>query len=243
MRVALVTGGSRGLGVAIARRLAADGLAVAVNSRSDGCERVAAAIAGAGGTAAAFPADVTDPAQVDGLVAAVAERLGPVEVLVLNATGPQPLVPLEETDWDLHLDMLAFFVHSPVLLGQAVLPGMRERGGGRIVHIDSEVTDKPPPGMTAYVAAKAAQLGLMRSWARDLARHGITVNAVAPGFIPVERHDDVASEDRAAYVAEVPAGRFGTPDDIAAAVSFFASEDAAFITGQRVVVDGGRGLT
>jgi 3-oxoacyl-[acyl-carrier protein] reductase len=243
VRVALVTGSSRGLGAAIARRLAADGLAVAVNSRSDGCERVAADIAAAGGTAAAFPADVTDPAAVDALVAAVAARLGPIDALVLNATGPQPLVPLEETASDLHDDMLAFFVHSPVLLGKAVLPGMRERGGGRIVHIDSEVTDKPPPGMTAYVTAKAAQLGLMRSWARDLAPDGVTVNAVAPGWIPVERHEDASAEDRAAYIAEVPAGRFGTPDDVAAAVSFFISQDAGFITGQRVVVDGGRGLT
>jgi len=243
VRVALVTGSSRGLGAAIARRLAADGLAVAVNSLSDGCERVAAQIAAAGGTADAFPADVTDPAAVDGLVAAVAERLGPIDVLVLNATGPQPIVPLEETDRGRHDDMLEFFVHSPVLLGTAVLPGMRERGAGRIVHVDSEVTDKPPAGMTAYVTAKAAQLGLMRSWARELAPGGITVNAVAPGWIPVERHEDAPAEDRAAYVAEVPAGRFGTPGDVAAAVSFFCSEDAGFITGQRVVVDGGRGLT
>ena len=139
--------------------------------------------------------------------------------------------------------MLDFFLRSPFLLGGAVLPGMRGRGGGRIVHIDSEVVDKPPPGMTAYVAAKAAQLGLMRGWARELAPEGITVNAVAPGFIPVERHDDVEDAERARYVATVPAGRFGTPEDVAAAVSFFASEDAGFITGQRVVVDGGRGLT
>jgi 3-oxoacyl-[acyl-carrier protein] reductase len=111
------------------------------------------------------------------------------------------------------------------------------------VHLDSEVVDKPPPGMTAYVAAKSAQLGLMRSWARELAPDRITVNTVAPGFIPVERHEDVSDADRAQYVATVPAGRFGTPDDIAAAVSFFASEAAGFITGQRIVVDGGRGLT
>src|SRR6476659_1468987 len=132
-RVALVTGSSRGLGAAMARRLAADGLAVAVNSLRGGGEDVAAAIREAGGTAAAFPADVTDPAAVAGLVGAVADTLGPIDVLVLNATGPQPGIPLDELDWDRHLDMLAFFVRSPLLLGQAVLAGMRERGGGRII--------------------------------------------------------------------------------------------------------------
>jgi 3-oxoacyl-[acyl-carrier protein] reductase len=240
-RVALVTGSSRGLGRVIAERLAIDGLAVAINDRSGRGEPVVAAIREAGGTAAAFPADVTDADAVARLVNAVGETLGPVDVLVLNATGAQPPAPLG--DWARHLDMLAFFVCSPVLLGAAVLAGMRERGGGRIVHVDSEVVDKPPPGMSAYVTAKAAQLGLMRSWARELAGDGITVNAVAPGFIAVERHEDVTDADRAQYVATVPAGRFGIPDDVAAAVSFFASVDAGFITGQRIVVDGGRGLT
>jgi 3-oxoacyl-[acyl-carrier protein] reductase len=240
-RVALVTGSSRGLGRAIAIRLATDGLAVAVNDRGGHGEPVVDAIREAGGTAAQFTADVTDAEAVDRLVAAVRKTLGQVDVLVLNATGPQPPAPLD--DRDQHTEMLAFFVHSPVLLGGAVLAGMRERGGGRIVHVDSEVVDKPPPGMSAYVTAKAAQLGLMRSWARELAPDGITVNAVAPGFIPVERHADVDDGERARYLATVPAGHFGTPEDVAAAVSFFASEDAAFVTGQRIVVDGGRGLT
>jgi 3-oxoacyl-[acyl-carrier protein] reductase len=240
-RVALVTGSARGLGRAIAVRLAADGLAVAINDRSGHGEPVVEAIRETGGTAAAFPADVTDADAVDRLVVEIAATLGPVDVLVLNATGPQP--PAALADLERHAGMLAFFVHSPVLLGGAVIAGMRERGGGRIVHVDSEVVDKPPPGMSAYVTAKAAQLGLMRSWARELAPDGITVNAVAPGFIPVERHADVDSDERARYVATVPAGRFGTPEEVAAAVSFFASEDAAFVTGQRIVVDGGRGLT
>jgi 3-oxoacyl-[acyl-carrier protein] reductase len=186
-RVALVTGSSRGLGRAIARRLVRDGLAVAVNGLHDDAElaAVVAAIGQDGGVAGAFPADVTDERQVADLVAAVAARLGPVDVLVLNATGPQPEAPLGEVPWDDHLAQLAFFVKSPVLLGRAVVPGMRGRGWGRIVQIDSEVADRPPPGRSAYATAKSAQIGLTRSWARELAPSGITVNTVAPGFVPV----------------------------------------------------------
>ena len=224
-RVALVTGSSRGLGSAIAARLARDGLAVAVNDvRGDGRARdVARAIRAGGGIADAFTADVTDERQVAELVVAVADRLGPVDVLVLNATGPQPEAPVAEVAWEDHVDQLAFFVKSPVLLGRAVLPAMRARRHGRIVQIDSEVADRPPPGRSAYATAKNAQIGLTRSWARELAPLGITVNTVAPGFIPVERHAHVADATRDAYLASVPAGRMGTREDIAHAVSFFAS--------------------
>jgi 3-oxoacyl-[acyl-carrier protein] reductase len=243
-RVSLVTGSSRGLGSAIARRLARDGLAVAVNGLHDHelANEVVGAIRDEGGVADAFPADVTDERQVAELVAAVTARLGPVDVLVLNATGPQPEAPLDEVGWEEHLAQLEFFVKSPVLLGRAVLPGMRARRYGRIVQVDSEVVDRPPPGRSAYATAKSAQIGLTRSWARELAPLGITVNTVAPGFVPVERHADVTEEIRRAYVASVPAGRFGTSDEIADAVSFFASEASGFVTGQRLVVDGGRGL-
>jgi 3-oxoacyl-[acyl-carrier protein] reductase len=244
-RVALVTGSSRGLGSAIARRLARDGLAVAVNGvRDDEQARgVVDAIKEAGGVAGAFAADVTDERQVVELVAAVAEHFGAVDVLVLNATGPQPEAPLVEVAWEEHLAQLEFFVKSPVLLARGVLPGMRARKWGRIVQIDSEVVDRPPPGRSAYVTAKSAQIGLTRSWARELAPLGITVNTVAPGFVPVERHAHVPAEIRSAYLSSVPAGRMGTPEDIAHAVSFFASDAAGFVTGQRLVVDGGRGLT
>jgi len=180
-RIALVTGSSRGLGSTIARRLAHDGLAVAVNGlRGDsGAAGVVDAIRDEGGVAEAFAADVTDERQAAGLVAAVADALGPVDVLVLNATGPQPEAPLSEVAWEDHVAQLEFFVKSPVLLLRAVLPGMRERGSGRIVHIDSEVVDLPPPGRSAYVAARSAQIGLTRAWARELAPLGITVNTVA----------------------------------------------------------------
>jgi 3-oxoacyl-[acyl-carrier protein] reductase len=243
-RVALVTGSSRGLGSAIARRLAQDGLSVAVNGVRDDAQALAVvdAIEGAGGVAAAFTADITDERQAVELVAAVGERLGPVDVLVLNATGPQPEAPLIEVSWEDHVAQLEFFVKSPVLLGRAVFPGMQARRWGRIIQIDSEVVDRPPPGRSAYVTAKMAQVGLSRSWARELAPVGITVNTVAPGFVPVERHADVPAEIRSAYLSSVPTGRMGTPEEIAHAVSFFASEAAGFVTGQRLVVDGGRGL-
>jgi 3-oxoacyl-[acyl-carrier protein] reductase len=119
---------------------------------------------------------------------------------------------------------------------------MRARRWGRIIQVDSEVADRPPPGRSAYATAKSAQIGLTRAWARELAPFGVTVNTVAPGFVPVERHADVPDEVRREYLASVPAGRFGTADEVAHAVSFFASDAAGFVTGQRLVVDGGRGL-
>ena len=145
-RVALVTDSSRGLGAVIARRLARDGFAVAVNGRP-GDKQVAAigrAIRDDGGTAEGFCADITDDQQVAGLAAAVADRLGPVDVLVLNATGPQPEAAVTDVAWAGHLAQLDFFVKSPVLLGRAVVPGMQARRYGRIVHIDSEVAHRPP---------------------------------------------------------------------------------------------------
>jgi 3-oxoacyl-[acyl-carrier protein] reductase len=243
-RVALVTGSSHGLGRSIAWRLARDGFAVAVNGRGGAGQvgEVADAIRDAGGLADDFVADVTDERQVTELVDAVADRLGPVEVLVLNATGSQPEADLTDVAWEDHLAQLDFFVKSPVLLARAIVPGMQARRFGRIVHIDSEVAHRPPPGRSAYVTAKSAQIGLTRSWARELAPCGITVNTVAPGFIPVERHADVPADVKDTYLASVPAGRMGTPEDIAHAVSFLASDQAGFITGQRIVVDGGRGL-
>lgn len=239
--VALVTGAGRGLGAVIAQRLAADGLAVAVNDRpgDEGAERVSAAIRADGGRGAAFPADVTDEEAVAGLVEHVAGRLGPVGVLVVNATGPQPAVAVEDLTWEAHLDQLRFFVKSPTLLLQGVLPGMKERGGGRIVQIGSDMFERALPGFSAYTAAKGAQLGLTRVWARELGAYGITVNLVAPGWVPVERHHGDSPDVLRDYVAQVPLKRFGRPEDVAATVSFLASGAAAFVTGERIAVNGG----
>jgi len=239
--VALVTGASRGLGAAIARALAAQRLAVAVNYRvdADRAARVVDEIRRAGGIAEAFGADVTDDAAVADLVHRVQRRLGPVEVLVINATGPQPDLAVEDLTWQAQLEQLRYFVKSPTLLVQAVLPQMMARRSGRIVHIGSDIVAQAPPRTSAYVAAKSAQLGLARTWAQELGPYNITVNVVAPGWIPVERHAKVADEARDAYVTGIPIGRFGRPADVAAAVSFLASEAADFITGACLTVNGG----
>ena len=226
-RVALVTGGSRPLARAVAWRLARDGLAVAINDVGDSAAEVAGAIRDDGGSADAFSADVTDEEQVAALAAAVAGRLGPVEVLVLGAPDPQPETPLAAVAWEDHVAQLELFVKRPVLLGRALLPGMTARRSGRIVQVDAEVLDRSAPGRTAYATAKSAQLGLIHSWARALAPLGITVNTVAPALVPGDEQ------------AEVPAP---TRRAVAQAVSFVASDAAASVTGQRIVVDGGRTL-
>ncbi|GLW04890.1 3-oxoacyl-ACP reductase [Microtetraspora sp. NBRC 13810] len=242
---ALVTGASRGLGATIAERLAADGWHVAVNYAHDtaGAAAVVDRITAAGGTAHAARFDVTDEESVRRGVAEIAGRAGPVRLLVNNATGPQPLIPVQKLTWDDHLGQLHFFVKAPLLLLQAVLPAMREAGSGRVVNVGSEVTDLGNPEMSHYVSAKAAMHGLTRSWARELGPAGITVNTVEPGWIPVERHGEVTGEDTAPYLDGVALGHMGLPSDVGEAVAFLASPGARFVTGQRLAVNGGKTMT
>jgi len=244
-RVALVTGASRGLGRAIAEGLGARGAKVAVNyfGSADLARQVVEAINAGGGTAAAFQADVRDDAQVARTVADIQRTLGgPIDIAVFNATGPQPFLTLEELSWRAMLDQLEFFVKSPMLFTQAIVPGMKARRYGRIINIGSEVFEKGVPKFSNYVAAKGAQLGLTRSWAMELAEFGITVNLVAPGWIPTERHTSDSQESKEAYAAGVPMKRMGVPRDIAEAVAFLASDAANFITGQKISVNGGHTL-
>jgi 3-oxoacyl-[acyl-carrier protein] reductase len=240
-RVALVTGGSRGLGAVIAERLARDGYRLAVNYAHEAfpAEKVVARIREAGNTAEAFRADVTDEAAVSALVSQVREVLGPIETLVLNATGPQPETPVSELTWDAHLDQLEFFVKSPMLLMRSVMPDMAASSRGRVIHVGSDIIARGLPGSSAYAAAKGAQLVLARVWARELAPLGVTVNTVAPGWVPVERHASIPVAERQQYTSQVPLGRIGEPDDVAAAVSYLASDGAAFVTGVCLTVNGG----
>ena len=173
------------------------------------------------------------------MVAAIDSTLGSVDILVCNATGPQPFVKLEDLTWRACLDQLEFFVKSPVLLAQAVLPGMKARRAGRIIQIGSEVFEAGVPEFSNYVSAKGAQLGLTRSWANELAPWQITVNLIAPGWIPTERHSDDPQEAKDAYAVKVPLKRMGIGADIGEAVAFLASDEANFITGQRLSVNGG----
>lgn len=239
--VALVTGSSRGLGAGVVRSLASAGAKVVVNAFNNvaSAQKVADQITDGGGTAIAVGADVSRAGDIKTLVAEVALKLGPIDIVVPNATGPQPQLPIEDYDEAFYQEMYEFFIKSPFLLAQAILPAMKEQKWGRIVNIVSEVFSNSVPNFSGYVAAKGGQIGWSRSMAKELAPFGITVNMVGPGWIPVERHEHDSQEDKDAYLAQIPAGRWGTPDDIAHAVRYFASEEAAFVTGQTLYVNGG----
>lgn len=240
-RVALVTGSSKGLGREIAFELGRRGARVAMNYANDtrAAETAFSELSRLAPKSLLIKADVTDPGEVSRATAETQDTLGPIDILVLNATCPQSQRPIEEYDWDFFQRMLDFFVKSPVLFIKACLPHMKQQRWGRIIQVTSEVFHLGVPDFSAYVAAKGGQTGLSRSLARELAPWGITVNMIAPGWIPVERHAEDPQEMKDAYFETIPARRWGTPADVAAATAFFASEEASFVTGQTVSVNGG----
>ena len=240
-KVALVTGSSTGLGKVMARALGRAGAKVAQNYFHNE-ERAAQAFAEfqeTGAEGAMFRADVTDEADVNRLVAEATEQLGPIDIVVLNATPDQPQKPIEEYDWAFYQSMLDFFIKSPFLVTRAVLPHMKAQKWGRIINITSVVGSIGNAGQSNYAATKAGAEGMARSLARELGSRSITVNCVAPGFIDTDMTRALKTAQREGLQTQIPLGRLGEPEDVAAAVAFLASDAGQYITGETIHVNGG----
>lgn len=240
-KTALVTGNSTGLGKAIGLAMGKLGANVPVNyfNNRTRAEEALAEYNESGVASSLIQADVTTEYGVDRLVSETERLFGTVDIIVLNATCDQPLRTIEEYDWDFYQTMLDFFVKSPFLMTRRTLGPMKQQKWGRIINITSEVFHKAVSPFSAYVAAKGAQVGWSRSMSQELAPFGITVNMVAPGWIPVERHDKDPQEMKDGYFETIPMKRWGTPDDVAHACCYLASQGADFVTGQTIAVNGG----
>ena len=242
--VALVTGGGRGIGRAVALRLAAGGTAVGVaDLDADTAARAAAEVTAAGGRAVGVAADVRDFARVRAAVAEVEAALGPLDVLVNNA-GWDHLQPFVENDPELWDRLIAVNLKGVLHATRAVLDGMIARRRGRIVSIASDAARVGSTGEAVYAACKAGVIGFSKTLAREVARQGITVNVVCPGPTDTALLAEVMVGERGAKVLQgmqraIPLGRIGTPEDVAGAVAYFASDEAAYVTGQVLSVSGG----
>ncbi|MCS7059914.1 MAG: 3-oxoacyl-[acyl-carrier-protein] reductase [Anaerolineae bacterium] len=237
---AIVTGASRGIGRAIAIDLAARGAAVVVNynASAGAAQEVVQTIEAAGGKAIAVQADVSKMDEAMALVKAATDAWGKVDILVNNAgtTRDTLLMSMKEEDWDLVIDT---DLKSVFNCCKAVVRQMIRQRSGRIINITSVVGLAGQAGQTNYAAAKAGVIGFTKSLAKELGSRNITVNAVAPGFIPTALTDVLTAEQKEAAIKLTPLGRFGKPEEVACAVSFLASDEAAFITGAVLSVDGG----
>ena len=240
-RTALVTGGSRGIGRACVEILARHGASVAVNFRAnaDAAQNVVQAVTSAGQQAIAVQADVTDEAQVRSMVETVEQELGPIDLLVNNA-GVFHFVSHEETDLAIWNETLACNLTGVFLVTWAVKQKMIERGFGRIVNMSSISALRPRANAIAYAASKAGVTGFTKSLAEALAGHNIRVNAIAPGLIETEILDGVEQSTIDRIVESTPLGRIGTPEDVAELARFLLSDESRFMTGQTLVVSGGR---
>lgn len=244
-KTVIVTGGGDGIGGATSRRCAAEGAKVAVYDMNlAAAQKIAAEIRAAGGQAAAFQCDITDRAQVDTAVAATQAQLGPVAVLVNNAGWDifKPFIKTVPAEWD---KLIAINLTGALHMLHAVLPGMVERGYGRVVNVASDAARGGSSGEAVYSACKGGLVALSKTLAREHARHGITVNVVCPGPTDTALLAGVAEGARDpaklidAFRSAIPLGRLGQGDDLASAIAFMGSDDASFVTGQVLSVSGG----
>ena len=233
-----MTGASRGIGRAIALRLAAGGATVVCVARGANAEATAAEITASGGVALAHSADVTDAAAVEALVKGTVETHGRLDILVSNAgiTRDQLMLRMKRADWD---DVLATNLTAAFTLCQAALKPMIKQRAGRIVAISSVVGQMGNAGQANYAASKAGLIGFCKALAREVASRQVTVNVVAPGLVETDMTRAITADAKNDWSSQIPLGRLGSPDDIAAAVGFLASDEAAYITGQVLAVNGG----
>jgi 3-oxoacyl-[acyl-carrier protein] reductase len=237
-RVALVTGASRGIGRATAHVLARQGALVVAAARAENAAGTVAEITAAGGRAEALTLDVTDAGAIEAAVAGVLQRHGRIDVLVSNAgiTRDQLLLRMKRDDWDA---VLATNLTATFALTQAVLKTMLKQRRGRIIAISSVVGQTGNAGQANYAASKAGLIGFCKSVAREVASRSITVNVVAPGLIDTEMTRGLTGHAQDDWSSRIPLGRLGTPEDVAAAVAFLASDEASYITGHVLAVNGG----
>jgi 3-oxoacyl-[acyl-carrier protein] reductase len=242
-QVALVTGASRGIGRAIAMALADQGAAVVVNYRQDedGANAVAQSIEAAGGQALVAQADVSDFKQAQGLVRAAIERFEDLHILVNNAgtTRDGLIMTMAEEDWDFVLDTN---LKSTFNCSRAAVRHMLRRRYGRIINITSVAGQMGNPGQTNYSASKAGQIGFTKALAREVASRNITVNAVAPGYVETDLTRQLPEKTREGLLELVPLGRMGQPQEVASAVLYLASEEAGYVTGHVLTIDGGMAM-
>ena len=237
-KVALVTGASRGIGAAVAKTLAAQGAIVVAGARGKNAESTAGEIVAAGGKADAVDLDVTAPASVDAVVAGALARYGRVDILVNNAgiARDQLLMRMKREDWDA---VMATNLTGAYTCSQAVLRSMIKQRAGRIINISSVVGQMGNAGQVNYAASKAGLIGMAKALAREVASRGITVNVVAPGLIDTDMTKAISPGSSEVWASQIPLGRLGTPQDVAWTVCFLASDEAAYITGQVLAVNGG----
>ena len=233
-----MTGASRGIGRAIAERLASGGATVICVARGTNADATAAAISASGGKAEAVGADVTDAAAVEGLIKSVIEKHGKLDILVSNAgiTRDQLMLRMKRADWD---EVVATNLTAAFTLCQAALKPMIRQRSGRIIAISSVVGQMGNAGQANYAASKAGLIGFCKALAREVASRQVTVNVVAPGLVETDMTKAITDAAKTAWSAQIPLGRMGTPADIAAAVGFLASDEASYITGHVLAVNGG----